>query len=277
MDQNNLSEEQLKEIRKQKLQQLGYPIPLDKPAFMPQVTNVKDPKMLSKIEQIRQGKHRQEFAQFRSQTGEAPKHNPNQRQIPPPQQLPGGPAGNIPSQPGKVAPPPLLEFTAGRSQELEFLERDLATTPTTSSYVPGMPATVEDGGKGFVDNIRQKFHSNMQQKRMQEQTVFEQPYTQPVYTQQPVMQQIPALQSGMMLINEEDLKKKIINISKQVAKQISEQMIRAVLTEWTKTNKNPIVENDRIKKAEILGNNLVKIDGKTFRLEQVATKKVQGE
>lgn len=112
------------------------------------------------------------------------------------------------------------------------------------------------------------------------QQIPNQPYPNPttVPHNQPYVQ--PVIPQGMIVINEEDLKKKIINISSQIVKKyteaiaekVSEQMIRKVLSEYVKQPKPTLNETSNIKQAEVIGNNTVKIDGQVYTL--VPKKKV---
>lgn len=279
---NNLNEDQIKEIRRQRLQQMGYPLPMEKPNFMPQVINVKDPNMLSRIQQIRQGQFKGEFSSFRKQTGEVPSsHQPVQpKQAERPRQV------DVNGKP-RVEAPKLQEFAAKRDPLLDAIEKDFggSTSVPAPSQTGGRiqlssPADFQepiDAGKGFVDNLRNKFHSNMQQKQMAQQHVAqEQNYMQYASPSlQPQTQNLPPLQSGMIIMNEEDLKKKIINISKQVAKQVAEQVIKSVLLEYTKMEKKTTIVEDKNKKIEVLPDGMVKIDGKLYKLAPVAKKTVE--
>ena len=70
-------------------------------------------------------------------------------------------------------------------------------------------------------------------------------------------------------MTEEEFKKKVISLSTAVAKKISASMIKKIILEYVKSGKDIIVESKSIKKAEIIGKNKVRIEGKIYKLTPV--------
>lgn len=272
--QENISPEQRNSIleqRRQRLQSMGLPMPVT-PIVPSGVSNVKDPKMLEKIQQIRNGNLRQEFKSFENKANgkpdfeipvPKPKTNPRQAQ-----------EGNKP----KIHVP-LEEFTAARDPKIDELDR-MFDYDGGSRAGGGKPQTAnklreefnsqpDDGGRSFSNEFRSKFNANLQ-KKQNEQAQFQQEYS---YSQQNVM----PIQSGMIILNEEDLKKKIIEIARPLAKQVATEVIKQVLSEYAKksTTEKPVI-NEKTNPApakssnkfegEILPGGKIKIGGQIFKI-----------
>jgi hypothetical protein len=109
-----------------------------------------------------------------------------------------------------------------------------------NDYLDGVPET----------DIRTKFHQRMQGKGVQ-----------PVAIKN---------EGKMLQMTEEEFKKKVISISKQVAEMVSKQMIKNVIIEYAKAGQDIIIESKKVKKAEIVDKNKVKIDGKVYKLTLVS-------
>jgi len=238
--------------RKKRLQEMGLPVPMT-PMVPSTIVNVKDPNMLKRIQEIRSGKLKQEFQSF-------DKNSPKKagfEEIPVPKPKNNSRQG-INEQNNLKIHVPLEEFTAARDPNIDALEgmfeSNNSTSLTTSNY--GQPTSIDDGGKGFLDNFRQKLNNNLQNKQSQ---IVEQSYSQ--------QSVIPQLQSGMIVLNEEDLKKKIIAIAKPIAKQVAIEVIKEVLTEYAKKTSKPIIaETQKKNNVELLKGNKVKINGTIFNL-----------
>jgi len=296
-----LTEEQVRSAQQKKLELFkknGYPMPTAP------VVPSGNPLILNKIQQIKMGLKKNEFADIIHKEVQDPtlplpvplnKNRQQQKQRPgmPPQKAAGPP------------PPDLFSAAPMVSNELMEVERLLgmdnpspAARPQAygqpgligaGNRLPEMPQASDEEGIYAAQEVKSKFYSTLQEKqaRMQQPPAYMPENTAPQYypqqgmaPQQPYVQpypyQAPMLPAGMVMVNEEDLKKKIINISTQVAKKISEQMIKSVLSEYLKQSKNTIVESEKIKKAEVVGENVVKIDGKVYKLVP-ATLKVKEE
>ena len=57
-----------------------------------------------------------------------------------------------------------------------------------------------------------------------------------------------------------------MEISTEVATEISKRMIKTVLVEYAKSGKGIIMESKTVRKAEIVDRNKVKIGGKVYKL-----------
>lgn len=139
---------------------------------------------------------------------------------------------------------------------------------TDRSELQSYSINENDTGREFTSNIQDKFRTKMAEKGIAIAP------KQVIENQQPsnfIQTTTTQLHSGMMLIDEADLTKKIADI----AKGVSEKMIKAVLNEYMKNDKDLIVENDRIKKVEIIGKDVVKMEGQTFKLVPVVIKKTK--
>ncbi len=246
MEENNLLEE-----RKRRLQQMGVPEPVA-PVNPGNVVNVKDPKMLQRIQQIRSGGLKEEFKQFDKQ---GKKEGFVPMDVPKPNAKKGI---NQPKPEGKPAPR-LESFDPNPSSELSSVEKMFDDTSTSSYYnqtpYQGDPASE---GRDFIQNFRNKLHNNLQQKQQQvmgegtHQQNYNPTAQQPIYNNQ-----VP-LQSGLIVLNEEDLKKKIIAIAKQVAGEIIKQVLNEYVTNL-KENKQ------KSEKAQVLPGGKIQIDGKIYK------------
>lgn len=260
----NISPEQaqIKELRKKRLQEMGLPIPIDKPA-MSQVVNVKDPNMLKRIQQIKNGNLKKDFNLEVFDKGGS--NAPEFKGAPEPSKNNKKSVLTEKGQPQNKTHVPLEEFTAERDPKLDQLADIFGSNSTPHAQSRGnlkLSSEDGDGGRGFTQNFRNKLNERLSEKEIEAQS--QQQYQQ-TYT--------PHIQSGMIVLNEEDLKKKIIIISKQVARQVATEVIKEVLSEYAKKTtkpviaqpKKPVVESSN-NKMELLGDGRVKINGKIFRL-----------
>lgn len=278
----SLSEEQLRMAQQRKLelfQKNGYPMPVQ-PAVQ-----AGNPAILNKIQQIKAGLKKNEFKDIIQKEV----HNPMAPMPPVPTSK--NRQAKKPVAPAGAPPPELFSAAPLMSEELLEAERLLGfdspsparTSPTSGGMVgvgnrmPDLQQATDEEGIYAAQEVKAKFYSTIKEKQaqMQAPVAYMPESAHPQYYQQPVAvpptyvqptYAVPALPPGTIMINEEDLKKKIINISTQVAKKISEQTIKSVLNEYLKQTKNTIVESERIKKAEVVGENVVKIDGKVYKL-----------
>jgi len=277
-----LTPEQLQMAKMQKLQAMGLPIPLPKPAGQQSVRNVKNPAAMSKLEEIKRGANKNFFKKVELiSDGVMP--DKIDKVLSSMESKPNSPSGH---KQGVSAPideglPPIKPLPS----EFKNIEDELygnSNKPGTS--VIGNPyqqgPISEEQAIYNAQAIKNKFFATVEQKQAaalaQQQQFVQQPYIPPVALPTipvAVATTTPNIHSGMYLIDEEDLKKKIISISSQVAKKISEQTIKTVLSEYLKISKNTIVETEKIKKAELVGENTVKIDGKVYKLVPQASKK----
>lgn len=267
---SNLSPEErnnMLEQRRQRLKAMGLPTPVT-PIVPSGVGNIKDPAMLKRIQEIRSGTHKKEFKEFENKANgkpvfeEIPVQQPKQRQT---------------NQPQNKIHVPLEEFSAQRDPNIDALDRIFDFDGGSRSVANNRQQTVnglkedfnsqiEDGGKNFSNDFRNKLHNRLREK---EQQIGENTYTN-TYSQPAAM---PALQSGMIILNEEDLKKKIIEIAKPIAKQVATEVIKQVLTEYAKgktgATQKPVVsetKSNNTATVEILSDGKIKIGNKTFKL-----------
>jgi hypothetical protein len=257
--QQNINPEQrnqMLEQRKQRLQSMGLPMPVT-PIAPSGVVNVKDPNMLKRIQEIRSGNLKQEFKSFEKKAD----GKPDFEEIPAPKQKqkPGTP--NNQSQ-TKIHVP-LEEFSAKKDPNIDALDKmfnfDTNTPQTASGLREQFNSQIDDGGKSFVSDFR-----NRMQNRLQEKVNHQ---TNENYSFSAVQQ--PQFQSGTIILNEEDLKKKIIEITKPLARQIATDVIKEVLNEYAKkTNSKSIVSEKASNKfeGELLPDGKIKIGGKIFKL-----------
>ena len=279
-------------------QENGYPMPMP-------VVSAAHPAILNKIQQIKAGLKKNEFNDIiykEVQDVNAPVHMnvPLNKKAQQQQRRPGTDAA---PKAGGI-PPPELFHAAPQGMDSSLMEAErilfgdtgpakpVARQPIQGQTYAGVGNRINELAQPTdeeaaynTQNIVQKFHANISQKQaalqQQQAMMQQQPMVnpnqfyngqQPVQMPYPYPVQQPMLPPGTMLVNEEDLKKKIINISTQVAKKISENMIKTVLSEYLKQSKNTIVESERVKKAEVVGENIVKIDGKIFKLVPATVK-----
>lgn len=265
-EQNNITPEQRNQIieqRKQKLQSMGVPTPVT-PIVPSKVVNVKDPNMLRRIQEIQNGKLKQEFKNFENKGNG--KGGFEEIPVPKPKQRPGNA-----NQPQNKVHVPLEEFSSASDPSIEALDRmfHFDNKPQTAQGLRQQfesQTQLDDAGRGFTNEFRNEFKNRMQ-KKMQEQeqqNMLENSYT---FTQQAT----PQFQSGMIILNEDDLKKKIIEIAKPIAKQVATEVIKQVLSEYAKKNtdtKKVVTEktNNNKFEGELLPNGKIKIGGKIFNL-----------
>lgn len=268
---SNLSPEErnnMLEQRRQRLKAMGLPTPVT-PIVPSGVGNIKDPGMLKRIQEIRSGTHKKEFKEFENKAN----GKPDFQEIPvqQPKQKPG-----TPTQPQNKIHVPLEEFSAQRDPNIDALDRMFDfdgnnrggnnRQQTVNGLKEDFNSQIEDGGKNFSNDFRNKFHNRLREK---EQQLGENAQVNS-YSQHVTM---PAIQSGMIILNEEDLKKKIIEIAKPIAKQVATEVIKQVLTEYAKgktgVTQKPVVsetKSNNTATAVILPNGKVKIGNKVFNL-----------
>jgi hypothetical protein len=247
MEGEQSQEAQINKDRLKKFQEMGIPMPLI-PVGNPIASSRPGNSPVHKLlEEIKKGNKKSFFKTIDEKATPASKFTPlpvpkNKRQKPNQQ----APAVNAPK---------LEEFQVSGLNLNENELLGLTSRPSYSStpildknfnkisendYLAGVPET----------DIRTKFHQRMQEKGVQP---------------------VAVKNEGQVLhMTEEEFKKKVISISKQVAEIVSKQMIKNVIIEYAKAGQDIIVESKKIKKAEIVDKNKVKIDGKVYKLTLVA-------
>lgn len=244
------------EILKQKQERfkaLGIPMPMEKPNLDQPIVNVKDPKMLQRIQEIKNGAKKQEFNEILTvgdNKGFKPLPEPKKKSNP-----------NIKNQ--NVSAPTLENFAPSKeSNELDIYDKlfsaDPSVAPTlfkTPSQYTGQRIVQEDvsfdsTGSDFLSNFRQK----LQAKAMSNGNSLN--------------------SSGFGFTNPKpndnihEIEEKIYKISSEVAKKISEETIKNVLDEYLSKKKN-LQENTFVKVKD----DIIKIDNKYYKLTPVTIKK----
>ncbi len=261
MEENKLSPDErqrLIESKKQRFAKMNIPTPVA-PVIPQKSVNVKDPKMLNRIREIQGGKLKQEFRAFENKSQNT---NAGHVDLPLPakKQQPGRQQQNAAT---KKEIPKLEEFSAKPDPFLDGIKDLFSDKPSSSNY--GRPSQIDDGGSSFTNQFRNKLHNRLNEKVQTQGQLQNEDY---------VSHQVPALQSGMIVLNEEDLKKKIISIARPIAKQVATEIIKQVLNEYMDNFKKPsapvkpIVSETakNIVSSEILPNNKIRINGKIYNI-----------
>lgn len=259
------SEEELKQARLEKYRQMGMPVPIDKQIIEQSISQipVKNQNIYNKLQAIKQGANK-------SLNREIINHGVKNAQTFQP--LGEGKSKNaqVHKNGRTMDAPPLEEHSAAPIPNYD----DMFSTGSGPSQ-PQMPSgdrkslsidvDPNDTGRNFTNSIREKFQEKMAAKGYA-QPEYVSENTQPGTQQSFIKTTSPQLHSGMILIDEAELSKKMTDIATSVAKSISEKMIKSVLNEYMKSDKDLIIESDKIKKAEMIGKDAVRIDGKVFKL-----------
>jgi len=252
MSNQNLTPEEKNSIieqKKKRLQSMGIPIPMT-PIVPSGVSNVKDPNMLKRIQEIRNGKMKQEFRAFENKADGKPDFN--EIPVPKPKNKPG-------TQPENKIKVPLEEFVAHRDPQIDNLEKmfdfDSSKPRTVSEMSNQFQSQTDDAGRSFIQNAKSKLQRIAQEKEQQFNS----------FSNSETNHTSNYLQSGMIILNEEDLKKKIIEIAKPIAKQVASEVIKEVLKEYAKKSNKSLV-SEKKQDIQMLPSGKVIIAGKTFKL-----------
>ena len=240
--------------KQERFKALGIPMPIEKPAFDQPVTNVKDPKMLQRIQEIKSGAKKGEFNEMLS-VGDKKGFQP----------LPEPKKKNNNKQPSSDVKAPALEsFSPVKSSggDLDIYEKlfsgEGASSVSTSKGGPGQriqeDVHIDTTGSDFLNNFRQKLQAKA--------------ITNGVSTQ-------PSTNSGFGFktqyetpqVNADEIESKIYEISSQVAKKIAQETIKEVLDQYLSKKAN-LNENtfQRIKE------DVIKIGDKYYKLTPVTVK-----
>jgi hypothetical protein len=187
------------------------------------------------------------------------------------------PAGFVPlelpakkNQPGKKQEAPLKESIAKPSvsgPSFDAYEKALYgdNTPSSSTYekasVPGRnyvsDMNEESNGSEFINDIKSRLAEKFSRTT--------QPAGQVVLNENKSQNNVNTVPAGHILINENQLRETITTISTQ--------LIKKFMSEFLTSEPGLIKESDKIKKAEIIKEDIVKIDGRFFKLTPVTIKK----
>ncbi len=254
-----MNENELLEQRRQRFKDLGVPEPL------PPIQKSANPKIFSKIEEIKKGAHRFAFASTVASTSDVPVNPQPQSNL-----REGLPNQRGPVDPRKPVAPPLKTFSAKPDPFLDSVNKMFDDTPSSAPYQHGQvaygPQNENDGGQAWAREFSGRINSHASKANMQQpyNPQMQQEHYQPNNPQYP--QYVPTAPiiypSGTLVINEKDLEDKI----EKTAKRTAESAIHKVLDVYTKTAKKGIVETDKIRKAEVIAENLVRVDGKIYQL-----------
>ena len=251
------------EERLKKFQEMGIPIPMKPMQPPPSSLRTNSPKF-NIIEQIKSGAKKAEIDNF------IQKSSPNQKfqEIPVSKPKYGGQKKQQPDQ----NIPQVKTFQSGEgagSSQAKQIEQMLyggtssVTAPSTET-APGTQNVTLD--ENYLNNVPQRDIRSAFNQRMQAKgTVPAQQTTEQQVTQQTEMG------SHVLSMTEEEFKKRVIGISKAVSKKVSADMIKKIILEYVKSGQDIIVESKSTKKAEIIGKNKVRIEGKIYKLTPIAT------
>lgn len=242
MEQQNLT----KEERLKKFQEMGIPIPMEK--INPLLTSSRpgNSHMHKVLESIKSGAKKSEFSGIIET-------KPNKGFEPLPVNVK---SKNKPKQPSDKTPE-VKSFSgaAKGSAEAKQLESVLFGGAGGGSSAVSTGANLEEN---YIKNIPEediltKFRERMSNKQITQ-------------TNNIVQEQKVNHQANHFNLSEEEFRRKVISISKQVAMKVSKTMIKNVILEYVKSGQDIIVESTRCKKAEIVDKNKVRIEGKVYKL-----------
>lgn len=288
---NKINEERLKKFRA-----MGMPVPLqesleytkDAGAGQVAMTAMKnlnaDPEKLKKLEAIRNGSNRNKFkeilekAEPRKIDGFQPLLTSKQKKNP-----------NAPTAPKSEIVVPLQSFSPTRTSEeagiAEMFGEDSRSTAYSqpqqdnsvsvdSRRIPSRETLLQEEvnddqyGTNFIQKLKAKRASAL---GVSIQSSNNNPGLKVI---SPIVQ--PHLRPQVRGLSEIELENKIVEIATEiatsVATEISKNMIKKVISEYAKDGSGIIIEGKNIKKAELVGNGVVKIAGKIYKLVPVKDK-----
>lgn len=236
---------------------MGIPVPMEKPAFDHPVVNVKDPKMLQRIQEIRSGAKKGEFNTILS-TGDK---NPAFKPLPEPKAK-----GNQKSGQQTTKAPQLESFAPAKtSSELSLAASLFDDIPSTPMAIPAQrgqgsritesAANTDSTGSDFLSDIRSRIQAKASSGGFQ----------------------MPAQTSGFgfreetpQMQNEGAIQSMVQSIASEVAKKVAAETIKTVLDEYLskRTNLNEGAKNTYKKVKD----DIVLIEGKYYKLVPVKVK-----
>lgn len=253
--------QRLNEERLRKFREMGLPEPMaiiDPGTMSPANAS---PEKLSKLEAIKNGALKNQLKPFIEKSSPTGKFQP--LEVPKPKnQRNNNQSKNTAPALSEIKAPSINPEAAAIEQ---MLFGDNRPSPALSRHdlVKDNYDPNQDKGKNFVDNFRVKLNQTLAQKQALQGTNSNSNSNETV-----------GLPAGSIIINEEELERKIIDISSQISKKISAEMIKKVLNEYVATaGDNLITESKNVKKAKFLKENIVEIEGKYYKLTPVTIKK----
>jgi hypothetical protein len=238
--------------RQDRFKNLGIPVPIEKPAFDQPVVNVKDPKMLQRINEIKNGAKKGEFNEILhlgDKKGFQPLPEPKKR-------------SNNRQSDSESKAPALESFAPIKSSggDLDVFDKLFsAETPSIPSSKFSRDQIIQEDintdttGSQFLNNFRQK----LQAKAMGGTSV-----------QNPMNSGFGfKTQSENSGANIQEIEQKIYEISSMVSKKIAQETIEQVLNEYlskkTQSNENTF---------QRINENVIKIGEKYYKLTPVTVK-----
>lgn len=244
--------------KQERFKNLGIPIPIEKPNFDQPVVNVKDPQMLKRIQEIKNGAKKGEFNELLS----AGNKNAFQA-IPENKKRPNNKISESNSSKPKIEN---SNISNGVSTELDIMDKlfsgEVSTPPISrngNSTRLNEEINTDSNGSEFLNNFRQK----LQAKAMSNSTANNQQNSTFGFKNQN--------ESSILDINK--IENKIYEISSKVAKQISEETIKEILDRYL-SKKGNIQENTIQKNTfeKTLKDDIIKIGDRYFKLTPVKIK-----
>lgn len=246
MDNNDIMKQ-----KQERFKALGIPMPMEKPAFDSPVVNVKDPKMLQRIQEIKSGAKKTEFKEILT-VGD----NKGFKPLPEPKKN----NGTVKSANSNVKSPALENFSPVKSSggELDMYEKLFSGDVSTPSFPKSTggqrlqeEVNTDMNGSDFLNNFRQKLQAKATTNTSTKPSSnygFKTQYQQPQ-------------------VDLNEIEDKIYQISSEVAKKIAQETIKEVLDQYLskKTNLN---ENTFTKVKE----DIIKIGSKYYKLTPVTIK-----
>lgn len=242
----------------ERFRSMGIPVPMEKPAFEQPVVNVRDPKMLQRIQEIRSGAKKGEFNTILS-TGDK---NAGFKPLPEPK-IKGKPkSGELTTK-----APQLESFAPATSaSELALAASLFDDAPSAAPVAPSqrgvgsriMESTNNDSnGSDFLSDLRSRIQSKASTGGFQT----------PAQTSGfGFREQAPKIQAESM----SGLETIVQSIATDVAKKVASETIKTVLDEYLskRTNLNEGVQNTYKKVKD----DIVLIEGKYYKLVPVKVK-----
>ncbi len=231
----------MNEQRKQRFDQMGIPSPMNMDGVTTQVTKNKD--MLLKLEQIKRGAKRSDFKEIIQKT-EGIKLDEKQPTKQQGSQQKGFQVKNHVQ---------LEDFRPSGSnseaiavEKMLYGETAIMRESNFSDDIYGAQPAV-DYKAAIEERVGQKYPLKESNN----------PYLKNSVTAQQVT------------LQEERIEKLVIEKATQVATEIAKKTVKQIIIEFAKSGKEILVESDRIKKAEVVAKDKVKINGKLYKLIEI--------
>ena len=219
----------------ERFEKLGIPVPM-KP--IANIATSKNSELASKMDQIRNGGLKNEYSSFIEKS---------EKVTAAPSYIPVPKVGKKPGELTKEAPA-LESFSKNSNSEASLYESMLYGEVDSNTRSAYSAKDVTDFGPSNLDT-RAKLQEKLRERQAQ---AVETPFSSNMI--------------GGIQLTEAELTEKIT----EIAKEISKNMIKTVLIEFSKKEGGIIIESKNVKKAEIVGKNKVKIGGQIYEVKKVA-------